>query len=69
MINEILTTLPTNINVVPDPNDANSTISYLNGGAAVIGLQVPEPPSFLLLGVGLAGLAVLHPMRNSRRPR
>jgi len=30
---------------------------------------VPEPSSFLPLGIGLAGLAVLHPLRNRRRPR
>jgi hypothetical protein len=30
---------------------------------------VPEPSSFLALGIGLAGLAVLHPLRNRRRPR
>jgi hypothetical protein len=60
LINEILTTLPSDINVVPDPSDPNFTISYLNGGMAAIDLQVPEPASFLLFGSGLVGLVALR---------
>jgi hypothetical protein len=69
LIQVIDTTLNGNLVQIPDPSDPTLTVGMLNGGSTVIDFVVPEPPSFLLLGVGLAGLAVLHPLRSRRRPR
>jgi hypothetical protein len=66
-LEELLTTPVTNIALVPQPD--GSTVALLNGGGATMDLLVPEPGSFLLLGLGLAGLAVVHPLRNRQRPR
>ncbi len=64
LIQEILTTPISAINVVPDPNDPNSTIAVLNGGTAVIDLQVSEPASTAIFLVGLLLTATLGQRRR-----
>jgi hypothetical protein len=64
--------------LAPDPADPTLRYSLVNGAlltaanggvpSAAIGLQVPEPGSFLLLGGGLMGFAALRQRRHFRRP-
>ncbi len=65
VLEEILTTLPSDIQIVPDPSDPSSTITTLNGGTAAIDLRVPEPASIALFGSGLLTLAALRRRRRS----
>jgi hypothetical protein len=69
LIQVIDTTFNGDLMMQPDPSDSTLTIGYLNGGSTVINFDVPEPPSFLLFGVGLAGLAALRLRKNGLRPR
>jgi hypothetical protein len=69
VVDTTFATIPPEIVMEPDPSNPNFQISMLNGGATVIDFVVPEPASFLLLGVGLAGFAVVHQLRNRQRPR
>jgi hypothetical protein len=73
LIEEILTTpvaavLAGEAGVAPDPNDPSLQISFIDGGlaTAAIDLQVPEPPSLVLLGSRLIGLAALRSRRRLR---
>jgi len=67
VIEEVLTTLPANIMVVPDPGEPGYTITTLNGGTAAIGLRVPEPASLTVLCGGLVALSLLR-RRPAPRP-
>jgi hypothetical protein len=69
LIEEALTTPASSFQAIPDPNNPAFQWSVLNDGMATIDLTVLEPPSFLLLGVGLAGLAGLRLHKNRPRPR
>jgi hypothetical protein len=69
MIEEVLTVPTPAFTTAPYPPDPTLQYGLLNGGIAVIGLTVPEPASFLLLGSGLIGLAALRSRARNCRPR